>query len=606
MVAAVRPRRNAETVASSNVMKIPPKENTGRSISIDLLIEEVRGIYAGLVMVEKKCIEIDQQVSRAEESLSAEQWRALIALHRGLLHEHHDFFLASQHPSASPALRRLATKYAMPARMWRHGIHSFLGLLRHQLPGSLDHMLAFIYTAYSVMALLMESVPSFEDTWIECLSDLAGYRMSIEEYDPRDHEIWDDVARYWYNKASSENDSKIGRIQHHLALLARPSFPQPLLLYAKSLPCTQTLPRWRDDIVAVFDPTSGGYQPTRESADSSRTSSINGFIAAHGVLFRSIPTEPLPDDYCLPGLSREQAANFSLPSLYADVQDGEIKDNPSKLSQYFRRLLSIMSSASSSITSVFNIGDRNIFSHAHVFHAFFGWSASKLTARRERQENYISYNEYLIGVKAQRSLFCARLLSFTTMSILSSGSAALPIDESENKSASSFPGKVDDVVLLLFAFMSVPACFFAGKNLGQPRTFGTAMVVFNLVGLVTNGDPLNSAVGHWTGLGLSFVFTAIFAGLLARRFNHITRSLGHTISFLTVVGVVNYLLNRGSFAGPTGGEQTDSAVQYLLPSVAFTLICWWKVAAWSSPPSDEGEEASEDHISMNAHCYPRY
>jgi hypothetical protein len=71
-------------------------------------------IYAGLVMVEIKCIEIDQQQSQTKNKLSPEQWQALIALHRTLLHEHHDFFLASQHPSASPALRRLATKYAMP------------------------------------------------------------------------------------------------------------------------------------------------------------------------------------------------------------------------------------------------------------------------------------------------------------------------------------------------------------------------------------------------------------------------------------------------------------------------------------------------------------
>ncbi|KAH8743989.1 hypothetical protein F5883DRAFT_386086, partial [Diaporthe sp. PMI_573] len=55
-----------------------------------------------------------------------------IALHRTLLHEHYDFFLASQHPSASPALRRLASKYAMPVRMWRHGVHSFIELLRQR------------------------------------------------------------------------------------------------------------------------------------------------------------------------------------------------------------------------------------------------------------------------------------------------------------------------------------------------------------------------------------------------------------------------------------------------------------------------------------------
>jgi hypothetical protein len=60
--------------------------------------------------------------------------------------------------------------------MWRHGIHSYLELLRQQLPDSLEHMLAFVYIAYAMMALLMESVPSFLETWIECLGDLARYR----------------------------------------------------------------------------------------------------------------------------------------------------------------------------------------------------------------------------------------------------------------------------------------------------------------------------------------------------------------------------------------------------------------------------------------------
>ena len=51
--------------------------------------------------------------------------------------------------------------------MWRHGIHSFLELLRHRLPDSFEHMLAFVYLAYSMMALLSETVPVFHDTWIE-------------------------------------------------------------------------------------------------------------------------------------------------------------------------------------------------------------------------------------------------------------------------------------------------------------------------------------------------------------------------------------------------------------------------------------------------------
>lgn len=148
-----------------------------RPISHEQLVVEVKGIYAGLVMVEAKCIDIDERQSAAAQEkaltkrveLKNEQWQSLIALHKQLLHEHHDFFLASQHPSASPALSKLAAKYSMPARMWRHGIHAFLEVLRHRLPSSLEHMLAFIYIAYSMMALLYETVATFEDTWIECL-----------------------------------------------------------------------------------------------------------------------------------------------------------------------------------------------------------------------------------------------------------------------------------------------------------------------------------------------------------------------------------------------------------------------------------------------------
>jgi hypothetical protein len=60
-------------------------------------------------------------------------------------------------------------------------------------------MLAFIYLAYSMMALLYETVPALEDTWIECLSDLGRYRMAIEDDNIRDREVWTGVARHWYS-----------------------------------------------------------------------------------------------------------------------------------------------------------------------------------------------------------------------------------------------------------------------------------------------------------------------------------------------------------------------------------------------------------------------
>jgi hypothetical protein len=263
-----------------------------RPISQEQLIAEVKGIYAGLVMVERRCIEVDTKYSAPggaqELKEDNEKWQLLIALHRTLLHEHHDFFLASQHPSASPALRKLASKYAMPARMWRHGIHSFLELLRHCLPHSLDHMLAFIYLAYSMMALLYETVPAFEDTWVECLGDLGRYRMAIEDDDIRDREVWTGVARHWYSKASDKSPTT-GRLHHHLAILARPNALQQLFYYAKSLSVAQPFPSARESILTLFDPVLNPGQSHFRAPPFD-----TAFVKAHAILFTKTQMESYP------------------------------------------------------------------------------------------------------------------------------------------------------------------------------------------------------------------------------------------------------------------------------------------------------------------------
>lgn len=202
-------------------------------ISQEQLAAEVKGIYAGLVMVEAKCMNIDaQKASQPNDELSTEQWQALVALHRTLLYEHHDFLMATQHPSANPALLGLATKYSMPARMWKHGIHAFLEVLRHRRPHSQEYMLAFIYLAYQMMSLLLETVPGFTDTWIECLGDLARYRMAIEE-DREIHTVWGGVAGRWYVKAADRHP-EVGRLYHHSGILERPSL-RKFYLYGRAL-----------------------------------------------------------------------------------------------------------------------------------------------------------------------------------------------------------------------------------------------------------------------------------------------------------------------------------------------------------------------------------
>lgn len=258
-----------------------------RHISPEQLVNEVKGIYAGLVMVEKKCVEMCHQQSQTTNKLSNEQWQALIALHRTLLHEHHDFFLASQHPTASAALRGLPTKYAMPARMWRHGIHSFLELLRHRLPHSLEHMLNFVYLAYQMMGLLKESVPAFHETWIECLGDLARYRMAIEEADMRERETWSNVARMWYNRAADRSPT-VGRIQHHLAVLARPNIVRQLFYYTKALVSGIPFVNARESSMLLF---SQFLEKTEPATNQKYPKLEKSLVKAAAILFTRGSTE---------------------------------------------------------------------------------------------------------------------------------------------------------------------------------------------------------------------------------------------------------------------------------------------------------------------------
>lgn len=182
-----------------------------RPISQEDFVAEVKAIYAGLVLVEARCIEIDNKQATLAQAdpgalpkLNNEQWQALVALHRTLLHEHHDFFLASQNPSASPALRQLGSKYALPARMWRHAMLASLELLKDHLPPSPDDLhfkLNFLQLAYTMMDLLHEINPAFEETWIQCLADFDHHLRAIKN-NYRDTDLWTNIVKEWYSDVS--------------------------------------------------------------------------------------------------------------------------------------------------------------------------------------------------------------------------------------------------------------------------------------------------------------------------------------------------------------------------------------------------------------------
>lgn len=100
-----------------------------------------------------------------------------------------------------------------------------------------------------MMALLIETVLAFLDTWIECLGDLARYRMAIEEKKEA-HSIWGGVAARWYNLASDRHP-QIGR-----------------------LTCVIPFPNTRDSLGTLYNPIVQDQRTTQSGIASSEANTV--------------------------------------------------------------------------------------------------------------------------------------------------------------------------------------------------------------------------------------------------------------------------------------------------------------------------------------------
>ena len=263
---------------------IPPpyfKQLEARPITLAKLKEEVDEIYTGILVVEARCKELGPSTWGLD--MSNGRWEALIALHKTLLDEHLDFFLATVHPAADSTLRNLAASRLMPARMWSYGIHSFLEILRNRLPELRDQMLEFIYMAYSRLTLLHDVVSAFKDTWAQMLGDLARYGIVIER-NMGGEEHWTGVARYWYNKVA-DNNPTVGRLYYLLGLVAPPHSLQQLSLYTRSLTCVTPYRSARGSIITFFN----SFLHEQKSASDRSPSIESVLIKAHENLSRDGP-----------------------------------------------------------------------------------------------------------------------------------------------------------------------------------------------------------------------------------------------------------------------------------------------------------------------------
>jgi hypothetical protein len=84
-----------ELITAAPAGHVPMLNMTTEELSADL-----KKIYGNLANIEAKCITIDTaQAAEPRAALTNEQWQTLIALHRTLLYDHHDFIMVSGMPS---------------------------------------------------------------------------------------------------------------------------------------------------------------------------------------------------------------------------------------------------------------------------------------------------------------------------------------------------------------------------------------------------------------------------------------------------------------------------------------------------------------------------
>ena len=91
------------------------------------------------------------------------------------------------------------------------------------------------------------------------------------------------VACYWYHQAADKNQS-VGRIQHHLAVLAHPEMLQQLFYYTKSLVSVHPFPSAVESAMLLFHPLLNAPKPLNQPIVAST------FVTAHGHLLTQKPT----------------------------------------------------------------------------------------------------------------------------------------------------------------------------------------------------------------------------------------------------------------------------------------------------------------------------
>ena len=150
--------------------------------------------------------------------------------------------------------------------------------------------------------------------------------MAIEDEEPKDREVWSNVSRFWYNEAS-DKCPYIGRLYHHLAILAQPYTWEQLSLYARSLTCITPFEKARDSVMTLFNP----ILQLKDANHRRQPSPEILFIRAHAILFTNQHSDSqnqfhavvneLERDGCFDNYIAKTGSKFKENGVYASISN---------------------------------------------------------------------------------------------------------------------------------------------------------------------------------------------------------------------------------------------------------------------------------------------
>ncbi|KAL2375222.1 hypothetical protein, variant [Blastomyces gilchristii SLH14081] len=252
-----------------------------KKLSYETLVGEVKDIYNALLTTEIRCLVECAKIEHITK-LNETQWADLVECHKTLLHHHYNLLICTQHPISGREISAIPVTCKMPSRLLHQGIYIFLEIMKARRPDSHDYMTPFIYDAYGLIALLIETAPRFKNVWLECLGDLASYMMCLEERDSIENRAWKVVSSQWYHKALDENPGK-GSLYHRLGNLSTPNMGRQLFFYSKSLVATEPYTMSKNRVESAFKMALDSIQ----NRGVTTPDLSSWFVGSHAMLIRS-------------------------------------------------------------------------------------------------------------------------------------------------------------------------------------------------------------------------------------------------------------------------------------------------------------------------------